>query len=458
MSSVFKKIKYFSVFSEEIIDENTMSVIASEMLHLPKEAKQDKLVFLDGYAIKYDSYTIRTFIVGSPKKTGQPFIDLLIYNGNLDFAEAQTKIPDYLIEITKNDYGDSGNQCYQRIEKFVYAKRFWGTHFDSIKKYMFYNVYIRNTANSIPGQISEQMLRNLGVNTIKHFVQDGEIVKEDTGKVDLEEFIKLVNSTKKFSSENRKNNRVVCSDNVYEITTNLTHSKKKKEKSPLNDPNVGYVCGLIETIASLNENAQFVLTSECNMYNNQITNNSKLWSCLQKYKSQMTIYDKDSKKVDREWTYEFGDIYFDKPTGEKMSSMYIHSYFDTKKGFEILFHNHAGCERSSINVHGEYYNSSPCDIPDIVVCDYEKKQVLIIEAKINDKKKIQSGLKQLEKSRVWFNDNVVKKKLGGIDWETFEVLDFICVIGKKEHPTYLDNKLILSIKNNTELLLNSNVF
>ena len=344
-----------------------------------------------------------------------------------------------------------------RLEKFGYAKIIWKEEYEIMEKYLLYNIYIKNTTNSNPWKISEYILNVNGIHQIinKNYSSEIDIKLSDKGvSIDIDSFLKLVNSTKKNNGKYIQN-KIDKKDNEYSITTNLIHDKKNPNK--LNDPNTGFLVGIINTIKVLDPEAIFILTSLCGLNNTLINSKSKLWSCLKPFKDDIIIKNNDNEQIIKSWDiitttpYE----YIKECSGEKLSSMYLHRKFETNEDYEIMFHNHGGCERSFIKIKNKYYRSSPSNIPDLVIINWKKKEIYIIEAKLNDKHKIENGLKQLEKQIYWFNQNVVDKKLHGIEWNTFQpIKTYMCVYGNTKHPTYLKQKLLLSITSNGDRFYN----
>ena len=141
-------------------------------------------------------------------------IDLCIYEGILTIDELNQIPPKTIIEITKNDTGDSGNQVYQRIEKFLYAKQHWYQHWDTINKYMFYTIEIENSRDHKASMISNKILKTLGINISKliipkqHYTNISESI---TPFISIEELIMTINSTKSTKGK-CINNRIIEND------------------------------------------------------------------------------------------------------------------------------------------------------------------------------------------------------------------------------------------------------
>ena len=391
-------------------------------------------------------------------QAGQPMVDVIIYNEDIKIGEVNTENPpNYIIEITKNDEGDSGNQCYQRIEKFSYCKLYWGERYNQINKFLLYTIYIENKSESIPFKISNELLNIFGVKVLKINMNTNIINRIQPNNDNLESFLKLNNSTR--AHKTSINNRIVYNeeDNSYVITTNLIHNKKKREKSNIHDPNTGYIVGVCAFIHKHSPDSNIIVTEKCGLFENHINNKSKLWTCLKLFSGKMQIYDNTNKLIEKDWhSINAFPNYIKEPSGEKLSSMRIHLDFELNENFEIMFHNHAGCERSFLNINNEYLRCGPKNIPDLVVRDKLNKKIYIIEAKINNKVKIAKGEEQLRKSRIWFDINVTDNEEILTSFEDYTIEEKICVYSQSNgtHPTYLENKLMLSLKENGDNLTN----
>jgi hypothetical protein len=448
----------FTFATEEYLKPEVINSIIKYVFGIIDNKLIDTII--TNFSIKYiyTNLEIKILYVDKYLSRGQPMIDLCIYNDFLTIDEINTIPPNYIIEITKNDTGDSGNQVYQRIEKFIYAKEHWHSNWDSITKYMFYTIEIENSCNHIPSIISNKMFLTLGINVIKYIIPTNQFTSISitlTPFNSIQSICELVNSTRPINGINI-NNRIFENDSDLCITSNLIHSRVKQENSPINDPNIGFVVGLISVIDVIAPEKQIVLTKECGLYDTQIQSSSKLWSCLRRYKDKITIFNNEGVKIEKKWN-TLNDIdskYFKQPQGEKLSSLYIHLYMENCCNCELVFHNHAGCERSFIQLNGTYYMPTAKNIPDLCMIDYERHILYIIEAKQNDAKKIKSGIKQLSKSVEWVKANILTKLT-----DVFTIEKYICVFGSDTHPTdYVefndDVKLLFSLKTDNSTYFN----
>ena len=69
--------------------------------------------------------------------------------------------------MTKNDSGDAGNQCYQRLEKFLNLISIYGLDcYNNIDKILFMNINRANMTNSLPWEITKRMCNILDIKFI----------------------------------------------------------------------------------------------------------------------------------------------------------------------------------------------------------------------------------------------------------------------------------------------------
>ena len=132
--------------TEEFIEVDTLNFLLKNKYCLMKTLKRlypnlpnfiikatkiycsDKIIKVD---IEDNIYINKIYInlVCSAQKKGKCFIDINIYIRPLSDNNNNNDIfccPDLAIEITKNDSGDAGNQCYQRLEKIIHIINIYG--------------------------------------------------------------------------------------------------------------------------------------------------------------------------------------------------------------------------------------------------------------------------------------------------------------------------------------------
>ena len=461
----------YTFYSEELIGFQVIGYIINNILDITINGKIEYEQTNTGYILINNKNEFEIITVDRGNCRGQPMLDIIIYKDLESNYKYNIKkidnciIPHSIIEITKNDSGDSGNQCYQRIEKFIYAKRYWGKHFNTINKHFIYTIYIENSNKSKSWDISYKIMKLLDICVHRYNITKNTsniITNTIIPLKTISELCEYVNSTRQNNNKNI-NNRIYfdTNKNCIEITSNLIHSALKAEKSPINDPNTGFVCGIIEVIKIINPECTIKITKNCKLYPEHIHKpNVKLWNIIEKYSKDIEIYDRENRIINKVWKQNIGsECYIKYSESEKLSSMYIHQYIEKMQNndIEICFHNHAGCERSFLKVRNSYYKCTAKNIPDLVVVNYTKKIIAIIEGKINNKPNIVSAQRQLEKSVEWIKQNLTTKKFDkNTNWDNFKIKTYICTYGGHNHPEGIEDTLIFSMLNNHEIKNNIN--
>lgn len=305
------------------------------------------------------------------------FVDFLVY-----FQENEPKpndVPIYAIEETKTDDSESRNTgVYQRCSKFVYIDYFY----PNIKKLMLYSLRIQQKEKPTETNLfGSRLLATLGVEIIGKTLNDEQI--KPFGSID--ELIEQKNKMRKPP----KGNIGISIYKSININCIFISGKLLKGNSLAHDPNIGalsIICACLRKLGwsdrleiSLHYLSQKHLTPNnkfvhiCNLLNVNI-------GILSVPKSEMNKY---------YWKYD--------NSGEKLATIFIHLVVESfTKGYAI-FENHAGCEKSYFqNAQGEHivlekYNDRALykqgnkdeiiHIPDLILIDVERLQVLNIEGK-----------------------------------------------------------------------------
>jgi len=385
------------ILCEEYPTDNILNLILGNMKYKNEVLFKnfECINFINPTIFKYDNiyiHLVKRFI-----SKGQPFPDYLVYvNDNLQ--PLSTDIPYSVYEVTKNTCKDSGNMCYQRLEKFVYLNYIFGKSAENIEKYIVYDTKRESDNKNKTLNISNRMCATLDINSILLYDNKKTIFNEDKYET-LDELCSHINSTKE--KKGTQNNRCYYKNGSIIISCNLIHSKKS-ENSPLHDPNTGFMCGLVATINKIQPDINIELVNH-NITEKRINSKAKLWSCLYEWKDNITIEDYEKK-----WDLEKHEEYFTYGNlGEKISSILFQYYIEKYNLGTIIFHNHAGCERSFLEYNDITIEALKNKLPDLVVKKGNK--IYCIEAEQNKSENIINGIKQLEE----FDDFILdmKKKL-----------------------------------------------
>ena len=314
----------------------------------------------------------------------------------VDYIVYETKEcnePILIVESTKNDPTQAGNMYYQRLSKFPIFDIIFPNN--SAKKYIYFTFKDKKYKRNKPWEIATRMARTLGITPIISGKECDINCKEYSS---LDEYIKHVNSTRRV----KNNNRVYIIDNTVSIHTNIV-----KNNSISHDPNMGFSIAAMATISELT-NMQVSIVHENlkqQMFSNMRSN--KFLIACNNYGVKIQNANKELKLNES----IIPNRYHKLAEGEKNVSIMFElikkSWFD-----EVIFTNHAGCEKSYINIDSVNpfafkipKNVTKCDrgIPDI--CIRKNKSIYIIEAEIS--KNYNAGLNQLEEFNL-FEDTIKK--------------------------------------------------
>ena len=410
-------IMFVHICSEEYPSDNPLNLIMENHGSKSKVKFKDfELInLIDSTTFKYHNFYIH--LVKSYESKGQPFPDYLVYESKSECKPLSTDIPHSVYEVTKNIDKESGNMCYQRLEKFVYLRYIFGKLAENIKLNMIYDTLFESDNKSITLNISNRMCATLGITSILFYHGKKNIFNEDKYKT-LEELCSHINSTKGCGAV--QNNRCYYRDGSMFISSNLRHSKKK-ENSSIHDPNTGFVCALIATAKKIDPNIIITLEKH-NIPEKKINSKAKLWTCLDYWKNSIKIENYKDKKWDLK---EHNNYIRYNNLGEKISSILLQYYIEKNNLGTIIFHNHAGCERSYLEYNGIIEKGLKKNLPDLIV--KIGNIIFCIEAEQNGNRNIIKGIKQLEnfsdfisdmKKKLELNENIIFKKFvitaGGI--------------------------------------------
>ena len=448
-------LRQITISSEEHLDDNVLYIFIFPrllyILNIDSELTRDNVIgeelIREGKIIttNIELHTINIIYTDAYKPRGQPFIDVSIFEGPIEILYINTP-PIMVVEITKNDVGDSGNSVqYQRLEKFTYLNNKYGhEQYKNIHKFMLYTICIRNNKKlSTPWHISLNIHKILGIEVYQMLMCEEFELKHCTGPLeeitDIPKLQVLVNSTRKTGGQpNRMYYNPIY--NIVRIECNLLH-KKTDRNSSIHDPNTGFICGLIYALKSIMSTCKIQIINN-NLYPKQLSSGAKLWSCLYPYREDIELYDREDKLFDRDW----GDMKVDTDPyckisqGEKLASIQLEDRL-IACGFKTVFSNHGGCELSFIQLDRQYYRhkrrkddkrekQKKEGIPDLVMM--RDKLILIIEGKTI--KYINAGIEQV-KEEAWIKKNILQRE-SHIDYykEGYKIVKCVCTYGGTEHP------------------------
>ena len=279
----------------------------------------------------------------------------------------------------------------------------------------------------------------LGIKMVE--IRSGVVVPRGNFKIPetFSEFSELVNGTRKGGGVS---NRIFVEPDKIQIQANLVHTKSKGVKSNIHDPNTGFVCAVYEILKYFYNvnNPIYVVNHGLTYEHIHGRINSKLFHILNSYDTQPIFQHTDGAKIPIKWesidTTTMLDQEYAKvdTTGEKKSTIYLQQWFSLN-GYEIVFHNNAGCEKSNIyNPTKKTYCQSikGKGVPDLIAYNKKTGIIYVIEGEQNKPKNISNGIKQIEED---FPDWIEKN----IKFDYSEIKYRLATCGGDEHP---ENKYI----------------
>ena len=376
---------------------------------------------------------------------GQSFADILLYIEENNSNDIPCRCPDHVIEITKNDNGDSGNQMYQRLTKFSYLVTKYGLEtFMHIDKTIVYDIGIENKTKSVPWEISLYLCYILNINVYE--IRNECLIfvgKYKRKEKNIHLLLDMINSTR--TNQTRQNNRIQLEYDRFCIHVNLMHNKNKKN-SKIHDPNTGFVTSVLLALYILNPIRKFHITYH-NMNQYQFSSNEKLWVCLYPFRDMITF-----EKYEKDWSQLKIDIHKSpvycvvSKTNEKLVTMCLHRLYENY----VIFSNHGGCEKSNI-IHPytkkQHHSKAGKGIPDIII--FKEYTMYVIEGEMNKQKNINNGIKQLNDFQEWVSNNITSVWTD-IDWNKVNIQYKLATYGGISHPEIPE--LCFSLLSNNEFI------
>jgi len=342
-------------------------------------------------------------------KTGNSMVDYLLYEGKI--PPKVDSIPLAACEATKNGAKDSGNMSDQRAGKFIPVIEKWGKNVRC--------AYLINAIEPIDDTIDGFMRKqshNCAFATMNAI--GVEVIISQIGKSYYKPYkVPFVYNTIQsvIENENKKVKKVNSSciikidENTFSINANLVNGINGNP----HDPNEGYVMSRAYLVRKLSPEAKIEIDShnESIYYFNK--ENNKLINVLRFVKVTAVNLVTDSNPNIKKPTKSIKlspsgklfdcDKIFDKSywkytdSGEKLSSIVLEQIY-IHLGYKIVFSNHAGCQKSYIEINGKYYITKKKEgIPDLVAYDPKTKKLFIIEAKVIDQ--YREGINQVNSSQ-----------------------------------------------------------
>ena len=324
---------------------------------------------------KYDNFY---FAIASGSGS---FCDLMVFEGTEE--PEQGSRPMIAIEVTKNGGRESGNMTDQRACKFIPILEKWNN------VPCWYVISNPTPVNEIRSSFSVSHIcafRTMATMGVKIFnFQYG------TTRLDQHLIASYKNNSELVAQEGKKGrsgggtpSRVFKTNDGYVIQCNLF------KKDGNHDPGEGYVTSRSYVIGLFEPNAEIHLT-ETRRDISWFTKRSKKSNKFSKAIGLRKVFVEGVQISDGTGVYDCGDYWRYCDSGEKIGSIVMELEFNNR-GWETIFSNHAGCEKSYLLTEEGYVSvKNTGGIPDLVLTNHSG-DVIIIEAETS--KNVKTGLKQ----------------------------------------------------------------
>lgn len=371
--------------------------------------------------------------------TGNSFTDYIIFEG--DNPPEENSKPLAALEATKNLGKESGNMSDQRAPKMIALKEKYGQELRC--------GYLVNNHNTITKTIDSfshahdcafAAMNAIGVEVVVAQYGSSEYKEYQVPfKYDcIENVIVAENNKRKGSGVP---SRVFqTGDNEFEIQVNLY------KPYGTHDPGEGYLASRAYVVRKLHPNAVITVINHGRneVYFNR--KNNKLINLLKFVGVNVDMGD-SSITIEREEDVYDKDYWEYTKTGEKNSSIVLEQLL-IKKGFEIIFTNHAGCGKSYIEINGEFFQAGKTKgIPDIVVYDPDANTLLVVEAETS--KNYGKGIKQVLDPAF---DTFIQKEFVSRIGNDVKVKKYLCTFGKYNN----EPEVLFNLTENYEMNYNEN--
>ncbi len=311
------------------------------------------------------------------------FVDFLVFFQEEEPREGER--PLFMVEETKTDDEESRNTgVFQRCSKFVYAE----LHYPNMDLNMYYNLQVEQRASQTDTNIfGTRCLRSLGVKI------GGKKVDEllNTPFETLQEMIDFKTAMRRPPAGNIPIDITVVGKELH-ISGRLF-----KSGGLAHDPNIGALSLIASTARKLGWKDKIVVTKHGLTQNHVQPRNKfvRIASAL-----NIGLEGLEMPKSELEHPYWYYNI-----TGEKLATIFIHLVVENFTNGMSIFENHAGSEKGYFITPDKKYLAlekyvpgveprKSIDIPDLILLDIERKQVLNIEGKTFEN--LELGIRTLE--------------------------------------------------------------
>ena len=311
------------------------------------------------------------------------FIDFLVFFQDQEPNEGDR--PLFMVEETKTDDEESRNTgVYQRSSKFVYAE----LHYPNMDLNMYYNLQVEQRASQTDTNIfGTRCLRSLGVKI------GGKKIDKllNTPFETLQEMIDFKTAMRRPPAGNIPIDITVVGKELH-ISGRLF-----KSGGLAHDPNIGALSLIASTARKLGWKDKIVVTKH-GLSQNHVQPRNKFVRIASALNIELEGLEMPKSELEHPyWHYNI--------TGEKLATIFIHLVVENFTNGMSIFENHAGSEKGYFITPDKKYLAlekyvpgveprKSIDIPDLILLDIERKQVLNIEGKTFENMEL--GIRTLE--------------------------------------------------------------
>lgn len=317
------------------------------------------------------------------------FLDFLVF-----YQDNEPKVTDrpiFGIEETKTDDAESRNTgVFQRATKFVYIEFFY----PGIDKTMLYNLKVEQKEE--PTQTNIFGSRSLSTLGVKFLGKKPNLLLDKPWE-SIDEMIEFKASMRKPPAGNVPIEIKKINLNKISVSGRLI-----KSGSLAHDPNIGALTLICGSLRALGWKHEIEITKH-GLSQSHITTSNKFILIANQLDIKLEgLNIPNSKLPDDYWHYE--------KNSEKLGTIFLHVVVENfTKGMSI-YENHAGCERGyfitktggyiSIDKKIPINNSNPyeerrnIEIPDLVLLDFDRTEIINIEGKTY--KNMAIGIRELD--------------------------------------------------------------
>lgn len=308
------------------------------------------------------------------------FVDYLIYLQDNEPKSSET--PLFAIEETKTDDSESRNTgVFQRCTKFIYIDLFYS----NVKKIMLYSLQVaQKEKSSSTNLFGSRLLATYGVEVLGKILTDEQIKPFNS----IDELIKHKNAMR-LPPKNNIPILIKKFDDEIQISGRLF-----KSGSLSHDPNIGALSMISAVLRKLGWQEKITITSHGLVQENLPKSSARNPNKFIQIANKLNIHLENLRLPESQIS---GNYWHFERKGEKLGTIFVHLAVEAFTQGYSIFENHAGCEKSYFRKSSgkvvpleKYSNrdayksgdkSAIAHIPDLILLDVERLQVLNIEGK-----------------------------------------------------------------------------